>query len=288
MEIMRVKQQDGTIVDIPIGIGMTENEVDQKIIEAKSEVMNVINSDFATKDYVEQEIATFDFIKVVNILPETGLENRFYMVPKDDTQTQDLFDEYVWINKGTEEEPSWGWEWVTTKQIEVDLTPYATNDSMAEQIESAKDYADTVATNALQKAYPIGSIYLTMNTSNPADLFGFGTWTMLSNNFLIGAGDTYNIGATGGETAHTLVYEELPATSGSIVMHNAANGTNIAGTGGCFTSSSVNQGTYRHGGTLLEASTVSVGRIDYSNGGEDQPHNNMPPYLAVYMWKRVS
>ena len=82
MEIMRVKQQDGTIVDIPIGIGMTETEVDQKIIEAKSEVMNVINSDYASKEYVEQEIATFDFIKVANELPEVGLVNRFYLVPK--------------------------------------------------------------------------------------------------------------------------------------------------------------------------------------------------------------
>lgn len=73
-------------------------------------------TDYATKEYVENEIATFDFIKVVDTLPETGLENRIYFVPKADTQTQDLFDEYVWINGK--------WEWVTTKQLEVDLTPY--------------------------------------------------------------------------------------------------------------------------------------------------------------------
>lgn len=72
--------------------------------------------DYATKEYVENEIATFDFIKVVDALPKTGLENRIYFVPKADTQTQDLFDEYVWINDK--------WEWVTTKQLEVDLTPY--------------------------------------------------------------------------------------------------------------------------------------------------------------------
>lgn len=73
-------------------------------------------TDYATKEYVENEIATFDITKIVDELPETGLPNRFYFVPKADTQTQDLFDEYVWINGK--------WEWVTTKQLEVDLTPY--------------------------------------------------------------------------------------------------------------------------------------------------------------------
>lgn len=78
-------------------------------VEAELEAM-------ATKEYVDNELATFDFIKVVDELPEEGLPNRFYLVPKEDNQTQDFFDEYIWAN-GT-------WEWLTTKQIEVDLTPY--------------------------------------------------------------------------------------------------------------------------------------------------------------------
>lgn len=68
------------------------------------------------KKYTDNEIATFDFIKVVDTLPEVGLPNKIYFVPKNDTQTRDLFDEYVWINNS--------WEWITTKQIEVDLTEY--------------------------------------------------------------------------------------------------------------------------------------------------------------------
>lgn len=70
----------------------------------------------ASKEYVDNEIATFDFIKVVDELPEEGLPNRFYLVPKADATTQDLFNEYIWINGA--------WEWLTTKQIEVDLTGY--------------------------------------------------------------------------------------------------------------------------------------------------------------------
>lgn len=87
------------------------------------EELNDSIKDFATKEYVENEIATFDFIKVVEELPETGLENRVYFVPKADTQTQDLFDEYAWVNNK--------WEWITTKQIEVDLTDYVKNTDYA-------------------------------------------------------------------------------------------------------------------------------------------------------------
>lgn len=86
----------------------------------------------ANKKYVDEQIATFDFIKVVDTLPETGLPNKIYLVPKSDTQNQDLFDEWVWINKGTEEEPNFDWEWVTTKQLEVDLTPYVKKDEVDE------------------------------------------------------------------------------------------------------------------------------------------------------------
>lgn len=137
------------------------------------------------------------------------------------------------------------------------------------------------------EVYPIGAIYISVNSASPASLFG-GTWERIQDCFLLSAGSTYGAGTTGGEAKHTLTYKELPATTGSITMHNASYGTNVAGVGGCFTASYVNDGIYRHGGTLLEASTSSVGKINYSNGGANQAHNNMPPYLAVYMWKRVS
>ena len=69
------------------------------------------------KQYTDTEIATFDFIKIVDVLPETGLPNRFYFVPKTDPETQDLFDEYIWVNNG--------WEYLGVKQIEIDLTDCA-------------------------------------------------------------------------------------------------------------------------------------------------------------------
>lgn len=98
---------------------------DKPNIALKSEIptnVSQLNNDknFTTKAEVEEEIAKFDFIKVVDSLPATGLPNRIYFVPKNDTNTQDLFDEYAWINEA--------WEYITTKRIEVDLTSYATID----------------------------------------------------------------------------------------------------------------------------------------------------------------
>lgn len=139
----------------------------------------------------------------------------------------------------------------------------------------------------LQAVYPVGSVYIATSPASPFELFGFGEWEQIKDTFLLSAGDTYEIGSTGGEAEHTLTHKELPKTNGTIIMHNASYGTNIAGVSGCFTSSTTNQGTYRNGGSALEADTISIGKINYSNGGENQSHNNMPPYLAVYMWKRI-
>ena len=77
-------------------------------------------------DYVDKEIAEFDFVKVVDELPEEGLPNREYFVRKAnaDETSNDLFDEYAWINIRTEEEPNWGWEFKGTKTLEIDLTDY--------------------------------------------------------------------------------------------------------------------------------------------------------------------
>ena len=85
-----------------------------------------LENDVATKDYVEQEIATLDFIKIVEALPEQGLPNRTYFVPKTDQQTNDLYDEYMWVNNK--------WEFVGTRQIKVDLTNYVKNTDYASNI----------------------------------------------------------------------------------------------------------------------------------------------------------
>lgn len=66
------------------------------------------------KDYTDTEIANFDFVKIVNSLPDVGLPNKVYFVPKEESETNNIFEEYAWINGA--------WEYFGTKTVEVDLS----------------------------------------------------------------------------------------------------------------------------------------------------------------------
>lgn len=106
---------DGVLIDCEYNKDINKfSGIDVDVPTKTSELIN--DSNFATKNYVDEEIANFDFIKIVTELPETGLVNRTYFVPKQDPVTNDLYDEYMWVDGK--------WELITTKQIEVDLTNY--------------------------------------------------------------------------------------------------------------------------------------------------------------------
>jgi hypothetical protein len=70
------------------------------------------------EEYVAQELAAFDFIKIVDVLPDVGLPNKIYLVPKNDGDSMDLFDEFIWLSQIDD------WEYISTKQLEVDMTNY--------------------------------------------------------------------------------------------------------------------------------------------------------------------
>lgn len=113
----------------------------------------------------------------------------------------------------------------------------------------------------------------------PSELFG-GTWETIGGRFLIGADSTYTIGSTGGESVHMLTVNEMPSHIHAIAY--SATGEPITGGNAQF---SVNQPVI----TKLTKSTdygAYYGSVTNSMGS-GQPHNNMPPYLAVYMWKRI-
>lgn len=118
--------------------------------------------------------------------------------------------------------------------------------------------------------YPVNSIYLSIVDTDPSLLFG-GTWEQLKDRFLLGAGDTYINGTTGGEATHTLTAGEMPS-------HNHKVCTNSGqGSSSTISVTSVNAGSDNN------ATIYST-----SDAGSGQAHNNMPPYLVVYMWKRVA
>lgn len=146
--------------------------------------------------------------------------------------------------------------------------------------------------NLLDRTYPIGSIYMSVNSTEPSTLFG-GTWERLQGRFLIGAGTNQGInsngeygdlgrgdpdfkgGETGGEYWHQLTINEMPEHTHGIKSNSTdGNGDWILQ-------------DHRSSVKLEDLSWQHSGRgISYTGGG--QKHSNMPPYLAVYMWKRTA
>ena len=126
-------------------------------------------------------------------------------------------------------------------------------------------------------AWPVGSIYMSVSSTSPATLFG-GTWERISERFLLGASSSYPAGSTGGEFAHTLTQSELPNYSLSVT-----NGSNvIRSKTGNSADAYVQTQSSGWGIPNWESKTVTV-----ASGGSGEAHNNMPPYLVVYMWKRT-
>lgn len=121
----------------------------------------------------------------------------------------------------------------------------------------------------LDMVYPIGSLYISYTNTSPASLFG-GTWEQIKDTFLLACGDNYAGGSTGGESEVTLTIDEMPSHTHtytrSRLFYAEAAGQNAIGYGS-------------NSGTAISAGTNATG------GG--LAHNNMPPYLAVYVWKRV-
>lgn len=111
-------------------------------------------------------------------------------------------------------------------------------------------------------AYPVGSIYLSVSSTSPSTLFG-GAWERIQDRFLLCAGATYAAGATGGEATHKLTIDEMPSHTHAL----------YEGRGGSTSSAVKESGN-------IAAQTQPA--------GGNKPHNNMPPYLAVYVWKRTT
>ena len=143
--------------------------------------------------------------------------------------------------------------------------------------------------------YPVGSIYMSVNSTSPATLFG-GTWERVQDKFLLAAGSTYAAGGTGGEAEHTLTEAQLPTMTGYFTL--ASNlGTNVTGASTKLESASGKfSRVSRSGRNILKFNsgtyTVSTDQTLYDQVklsiGSGNAHNNMPPYLAVYVWKRTA
>lgn len=164
----------------------------------------------------------------------------------------------------------------------------------------------------LNMIYPVGSIYMSVNNVSPATFIG-GTWTALTDRVLIGAGSSYAVNATGGATSHThtsaahthttaghtLTITEMPkhehrsmkwgnGTEYYFGVNGSSPGSdgwwNFTYTGGGAGSSEPNFYTNKVGG----GGSHSHGNTGSTTPGNTGSSSNLPPYLAVYMWKRTA
>lgn len=175
---------------------------------------------------------------------------------------------------------------ITTKGINLTLnTDYGT--TLPSSPATDQLFFQTVGINfVLDNVYPVGSIYMNVNSTNPGTLFG-GTWEQIQGRFLLGMNSSYPAGSSGGEATHTLTVNEMPSHKG----HLSAGIVDYVPRG---------KGNYK--GFLNSDKMTAYGDDgrgwDVFSGNEIHPaseavgsgwaHNNMPPYLSVYIWKRTA
>lgn len=209
--------------------------------------------------------------------------------------------------------------------------------------------------NLALAAYPVGSIYMSVNSTSPATIFG-GTWERITGKFLLSATDNGSSGAsqaagnTGGEATHKLTASEsgVSAHKHTVPQHGhgddisfsvnnsgyVANGVPSAGShshvlfnngNGNSETDSWKVGRYSTNSDLRYSFRTNSGAANWGRSGDagghthnlpnhthtlsksggvsdraafdtnnnsaadaSSAHNNMPPYLSVYMWKRTA
>lgn len=154
-------------------------------------------------------------------------------------------------------------------------------------------------------SYPVGSIYMSVNSTSPADLFG-GTWeAMPAGRVLLAQGTSewgveYQAGSTGGEHEHQLYVGELPSHFHEIV----SNTVNLTGSAGYFVgadspsysgiltvtkgSKGLTGGGGGHTQNYLNIHANITPSVNVSVAGNNQPHQNMPPFISIFCWKRIA
>lgn len=139
---------------------------------------------------------------------------------------------------------------------------------------------DEDAGGRMQGTYEVGDVYITFNPdSNPAKRFG-GTWEKVEEAFLFGASENYAVGTTGGEKEVTLTIDEMP-------KHN--HGGYVKVTNSSALALDGDSGGGNNFVTQISAVTNNATRFaEIDLQGNSQPHNNMPPYIAVYIWRRTA
>lgn len=200
---------------------------------------------------------------------------------------------------------------ISNNTISAKNTTYAVATNSVDGLMSKTDKAKL--NNIFNLIYPVGSIYISVNSTNPASLFG-GTWEQIKDRFLLSAGNSYANGSTGGSATHTIAVGNLPAhthtysnatavqghtlTVNEIPRHKHTVAGNNGGNGGNYWTpqilsgkavnwtSNVDDHSIYTGGGQAHSHGLTKANANTGSTGSGTALNTMPPYLAVYMWKR--
>lgn len=183
------------------------------------------------------------------------------------------------------------------QQIDTTYVKDVTSNGSTLTVTKGNGTSTQITVTDLNKVYPVGSIYMSVLSTNPAELFGIGTWeAMPAGRVLLAQGQSdwgtnYAAGSTGGEHQHQLTVGEMPA-------HNHTGWTDTQGLHQHSVAEYAGQSEWIHhlesetnsglAGSLTSANGAHAHNIGINVTGGNQAHNNLQPYLVVYMWKRIS
>lgn len=122
--------------------------------------------------------------------------------------------------------------------------------------------------------YPIGSIYLTINTQDPSEVIG-GEWELWGKGkTIVGVDNSQtefnSVEKTGGEKTHKLTQSEMPKHYHGFYQYNLEGKET------------------RWAAKSSEQIPVDLSWSLINETGSSVPHNNLQPYITCYMWKRIS
>jgi hypothetical protein len=164
---------------------------------------------------------------------------------------------------------------VEALETKVGIDSSADTDSLDYKVENM---VDTV----IGTIYPVGAIYTSTLSTNPATLFGFGTWEAYGEGRVLvgkaGSGTFSTAGATGGAETHTLTTAQIPTHLHTI------NHTHSETPSGNLTTTDVTAGT----GIVARTNNDTTITADSGNTGGGESHNILQPYVVVYIFRRTS
>lgn len=144
-------------------------------------------------------------------------------------------------------------------------------------------------------AHPVGSYYWSSESTDPSTLFG-GTWAQMKDRFVLAAGDSYAVGATGGTASSSHTHQYGMAIGGWWGCPTIYQGDSVKSTG------ALEGGTTATGWTSIGIGTAHRNNALSAEQSEDKTTvlfkstantsaatvDNMPPYIVAFCWKRTA